>query len=164
MMRTLQQWLFSISIFSAIVLQLVPWPHSIALLKPWFLGLVLAYFTLEQPGKVGLSKAFLIGLLADACNGLLFGEQAFRATVLVYVLLRFRYRLRFFPLWQQTAAIGAIFLNDCVLSVWVRMIGNYGWPPLGSWLSPVTAAALWPWLFLLFDRIRRYTRGSMFAN
>jgi rod shape-determining protein MreD len=152
--------LFPLAIFSAIVLQLTPLPLVVASIKPWFLGLILAYFTLEQPGRIGLGKAFLIGLLADLSSGILFGEQAFRATLLVYILLHFRYRLRFFPLWQQTAAIGAIFLNDRVLTVWVRMLGGFGWPEASFWLSPLASAALWPWLFLLFDRARYFSRSK----
>jgi rod shape-determining protein MreD len=139
-------------------MQLVPWPFAIDAIKPWFLGLVLAYFTLEQPGRVTLGKAFLIGLMADCTSQLLFGEQAFRATLLVYILLHFRYRLRFFPLWQQTAAIAIIFFNDRVLTMWVRIIGDFGWPDLSFWLSPLAAAALWPWLFLIFDRARSLAR------
>lgn len=150
--------LYFASISCALLLQLMPLPISISPLKPWFLGLVCAYFALEQPQRVGLGSAFFLGLTADLLNGVLIGEQAFRLTILVYILLRFRYRLRFFPLWQQTAAMSAIFLNDRVLTLWVRLLSDFGGPPLSFWLSPLSAALLWPWLFLLLDRLRLFAR------
>lgn len=151
--------LFMLLVIAALTLQLVPWPESASPFKPWFLGMIVAYFTLESPGRISLGLAFLLGLGADLLTGVLFGENAFRLTILVYILLRFRYRLRFFPLWQQTAAMGAIFLNDRVLTVWLRMLGNYGWPPTEFWLAPLSAMMLWPLLFLALDRMRRRSRG-----
>jgi rod shape-determining protein MreD len=151
--------LFLILIAASLVLQLVPWPETLAPFKPWFLGIVVSYFTLESPGRMTLGFAFVLGLIADVLPGVvLFGEHAFRLTILVYILLRFRYRLRFFPLWQQTAAMGAIFLNDAVLSVWVLKFANYGWPPLRFWLAPFVAMLLWPAIFLSLDRLRQLTR------
>ncbi len=155
-----ERTLFLLLILVALVLQRIPWPESAAAFKPWFLGLVVAYFTLEVPGRISLGLAFVLGLCADLVTGVgvLFGEHAFRLTILVYVLLRFRYRLRFFPLWQQTAAIGAIFLNDSVLTVWVRMLGNYGWPPARFWFAPMTGMLVWPILFLSLDHLRQLAR------
>ena len=151
--------LFFLLIVTALTLQLIPWPEAASPFKPWFLGMVIAYFTLEAPGRITLGQAFLLGLCADVLTGVLFGENAFRLTILVYVLLRFRYRLRFFPLWQQTAAIGGIFLNDRVLTVWLRMLGNYGWPPADFWFAPLSAMLMWPLLFLTLDRLRRRSRA-----
>jgi rod shape-determining protein MreD len=151
--------LFFMLVAASLLLQLIPLPESLNPFKPWFLGLVVAYFTLESPARLSLGLAFLLGLCADVLNGVLFGEHALRLTILVYVLLRFRYRLRFFPLWQQTAAITALLLNDRVLTVWARMtLGNYGWPPLNFWFSPLSTLLLWPMLFLAFDRLRQLTR------
>ncbi|NJR44126.1 rod shape-determining protein MreD [bacterium] len=140
--------LFFIALSCALLLQLVQLPSPIGPLKPWFLGLVIGYYALEQPRYIGLGRAFLIGLLADALNGAQFGGQSLRLCILVYLLLRFRYRMRFFPLWQQTALIGALFLNDCVLALWVRMLGNLAQPDYTHWLTPISAAFLWPLLFL----------------
>jgi rod shape-determining protein MreD len=138
---------------------LVPFPESFAPLKPWMLGLVVAFFTLESPERVGLGTAFTAGLIGDAFNGVLLGEQALRLTVLVYVLRRFRFRLRFFPLWQQTAAMGGVFLNDLVLSMWVRSaIGNYGIPPLSFFAPALVGTLIWPMLFVLLDRVRHLSR------
>lgn len=64
--------------------------------KPWWLALVMVYWSLESPQYAGLGRLFLIGLLADVLFGTLLGEQALRLCILGFLLLRFRARLRFF--------------------------------------------------------------------
>ena len=49
--------------------------------------------------------------------------------------------------------------NDRVLTVWLRMLGNYGWPPVDFWFAPISAMLLWPVLFLALDRLRRRSRA-----
>ena len=40
-------------------------PRRCAPLRPYWLALVLAYWVIEEPDRVGLGFAFLVGLLAD---------------------------------------------------------------------------------------------------
>jgi rod shape-determining protein MreD len=158
--RRSETQLFWISWLLALALTLWPGPPWFLQLKPFWFGLLAVYWALESPQRMTLGRAFLFGLLADAVQGVLIGEQALRLTILVYICLRFRFRLRFFAIGQQAAAVLALFVNDRVLSLWVRLLGGYGWPDPGFWLAPISAAILWPWLFLLLDRARRYERSS----
>ena len=77
-------------------------------LRPYWLALVLAYWVLEAPERVGLGFAFAVGVLADLLYGSLLGEQALRLVIMAFILQRFRLRLRFFPLSQQALAIGGL--------------------------------------------------------
>lgn len=143
--------LFWASLLVALLLGLVPMPGLAAALKPYWLGLVLVYWMLEEPQRAGLGLAFALGLAADLVFGTLFGEQALRLVMLAFIVQRFRPRLRFFPLWQQATAVAALMLNDRVISAAVRLFSGEGMPPAEFWLSPLAALLLWPWLFLLLD-------------
>jgi rod shape-determining protein MreD len=88
--RRIQGWLFAGSIAFAFLLQLMPLPELLLPFKPWWIGLVLVYWAIETPDRVGLGFAFLLGLAADALTGELLGEQALRMAVLVFIVLRFR--------------------------------------------------------------------------
>ena len=57
--------LFHGSFVLALLLGLLPQPDMLAGLKPYWLGLVLLYWALEAPERIGLGAAFVIGLLAD---------------------------------------------------------------------------------------------------
>lgn len=147
------------SITLALLLGLLPLPGALAPLRPYWIALVLIYWLLEAPDRIGLGSAFLIGLAADLVFGSLFGEQAMRLSIIAFLVLRFRARLRFFPLSQQALAVLAVLLNDRVVAAAVRMFAGEGVPPLAYWLAPLIGMALWPWLFLLLDGLRLRLRG-----
>jgi rod shape-determining protein MreD len=72
----------------------------------------------------------------------------------VFIALRFRSRLRFFPMCQQSLAVLVLLLNDRVLLLLVRLLGGASLPPASWWIAPFVGAALWPFLFLLLDDLR----------
>ena len=146
--------LFWGSFVLALLLGLLPMPGWGALFKPYWLALVLCFWLLEAPERVGLGTAFLFGLAGDLLFGTLLGEQAMRLTILAFIVLRFRARLRFFTLAQQAVALLALLLNDRAVVLMVRGFAGEGLPPLAFWLSPVAGMLLWPWLFLLLDDLR----------
>lgn len=148
------------SIAIALLLGLLPMPAYLAPFKPYWLGLVLCYWLLETPGRVGLGVAFGLGLLADLLFGSLLGEQALRLCILAFIVLRFRARLRFFTLTQQALAVFALMVNDRAVVLMVRALSGEGVPPWPFWLSPLVALLLWPWLFLLLDDVRLKLRGK----
>ena len=119
-----------------------------------WLALVMAYWVLESPERAGLGFAFLAGLLADVAVGTVLGEQALRMVILAFILDRFRNRLRFFPTWQQALAIGALLLNDRIVSTVIRAMAGAPQSEAATWLSPVTGALLWGPLFVLLDALR----------
>jgi len=150
-------WL-PLSVLLAVLLGIVPLPDVVAPMRPYFLGLVLVYWLLETPDRVGMGVAFCIGLVGDLAFGTLLGEQALRLTVLAFIVQRFRARLRFFPLWQQSLAVFALLANDRVIAAAVRLALGENMPPWPFWLSPVIALPLWPWLVVLFDTLRMRAR------
>ena len=153
-------WLFSGSIAFAFLLQLMPLPLALLPLKPYWVGLVLIYWAIETPERVGLGFAFLIGLAGDLLNGELLAEQALRLVVLTFIVLRFRARLRFFPMWQQTLAVLALLLNDRIVLIMVRGFSGEPMPPAMFWLSPLVGMVVWPLVFLLLDDLRGRLRVS----
>jgi len=152
--------LFLAAVAVSLFVALLPMPLWLAVLKPTMLALVLCYFALEEPEIAGLGHAFLLGLVADILYGGLLGEHALRMVILVYLTLRFRHRLRFFPVWQQAGAVFALLLNDRVLDLWIRLLGGAPWPPLPFWLAPLSGMLAWPWVFLLLDSLRLRRRQA----
>src|SRR5690348_3654604 len=110
-----QFWIFAGSIILSLLLMLMPLPQALAPLKPYWPALVLIYWSLEAPERTGIGLAFLVGLGADLLDGALLGEQALRLAALTFIVLRFRARLRFFPMWQQALAVLVLLLNDRIL-------------------------------------------------
>ena len=154
MTRTPSPWVLYGSLFVGLLVLVLPLPLGLGVSRPYLLAMLLCYWLLEAPDRVGLGTAFLVGLLADLVAGTLLGEQAMRLVVLAFLVQRFRARLRFFPLWQQALAVAALLFNDRLIALAIHVAAGEGAPPLAAWLSPLLGFALWPWLFLLLDELR----------
>ncbi|HET9033015.1 MAG TPA: rod shape-determining protein MreD [Dokdonella sp.] len=157
--RRIQTWVFIASIALAFLLQLTPLPQPLLAFKPWWIALVLIYWAIETPDRVGLGFCFLIGLCGDLLTGQLLGEQAMRLVVMAFIVLRFRSRLRFFPISQQALAVLGLLLNDRIVVIMVRGFSGDPIPPVDFWISPFTGMLAWPFAFLLLDDIRARLRA-----
>lgn len=150
--------LLGVSLALAFALTLMPLPAGIESMRPYWVALVLIYWNLEAGSLRLLGQAFLLGLALDLTTGTLLGQHALGLVVLVFLLERFRARIRFFPPWQQAAAILALLLNERVIQLWVIALAGNAWPPWTWWLAPLVGVILWPWLFLLLDALRQRQR------
>ena len=144
----------------ALLLTLLPLPGQLEALRPFWVGLVLIYWALELREMVSLGLAFILGVLLDVLTASLMGLNALSLVVLIYLVQRFRARLRFFPPWQQALAVLGLLVNDQIIRLWVSSLLGEPLPTWHYWLSPLVGMALWPWLFLLLDRVRAGRRRA----
>ncbi|AKS40617.1 rod shape-determining protein MreD [Wenzhouxiangella marina] len=156
--RNQGQSLFVLSLAMAFALTLLPLPVVLEPLRPYWVALVILYWNLEGGRLRHLGQGFLIGVFLDLLTGSLLGQHALGLVVLMFLLERFRARIRFFPPWQQAAAVLALLFNDRVIHSWVIALQGNDWPPWSWWLAPVVGVLIWPWLFLLLDALRRRQR------
>ena len=147
-------WVLPVSLLLALLLGLVPLPETLQPLRPYWLALVLAYWILEEPDKIGVGVAFVLGLFADLAFGGLLGEQAMRLVILAFILDRFRPRMRFFPLSQQAVAIGGLLFNDRVVGFVIHVVLGAVQLPWTYWVSPLLGMLLWAPLYLMLDALR----------
>lgn len=147
-----------LTIVVAVLVSLLPLPDVLAPFKPYWVALVVIYWTLETRGILNLGLAFLIGLLLDILSGSLLGLHALSLVVMVFLVQRFRSRLRFFPPWQQALSVLALLVNDRIILIWITALMSEPFPTWKYWLPPLVGMVLWPWMFLLLDRIRARTR------
>lgn len=159
MSRPRNGWVLPVSLLLALLLGLVPLPELLQPLRPYWLALVLAYWALEEPDRVGFGAAFMLGVIADLVFGGLLGEQAMRLTIMAFILDRFRARMRFFPLSQQALAIGGLLLNDRIISAAVHLFTAEPLLPWSYWWAPLPGMLLWLPIYVLLDAARLGKRG-----
>lgn len=147
-----------VTVAAAMLLTLLPLPTALDALRPYWVALVLIYWCLESHDLVTLGLAFFLGLVLDLLTGSLLGLHALSLIVMVYLVTRFRARLRFFPPWQQALAVLALLVNDRIILLWIISLRGEPLPPIEFWAPPVVGTAIWPWLFLLLDRYRGVMR------
>ncbi|MGV8932217.1 MAG: rod shape-determining protein MreD [Luteimonas sp.] len=160
MSRARRSWLLPVSVVLALLLGLLPMPLALQPFRPYWLALVVAYWVMEDPDRAGLGFVFAMGLLGDIAFGGILGEQALRLVVMAFILQRFRSQLRFFPLAQQSLAIGGLLLNDRVVSAAVHLMLDEPQLPWSYWWAPLVGMLLWAPIFLLFDALRIGKRSA----
>ncbi len=154
-----KRWVLPVSLVVALLFGLLPLPLLLQPLRPYWLALVLAYWVIEAPERVGLGIAFASGIVADFLYGGILGEQALRLVILAFILQRFRARIRFFPMSQQMLALGGLLFNDRIISAVVHGVVGEPTLPWAYWWAPLLGMALWPLVFVLLDAVRFGRRG-----
>lgn len=143
------------SLILAMTLRILPLPEPWVALNPDWIALVLIYWVIAFPERVGLGTAWITGLFADVLTGRMLGQHALAYVVLAYLGLRGYRRLRFYALPQQCFWIGLMLLLVQLLVHWTQKFR----PATGAgdlhWAPAFTGAALWPLLYWLMRRIRR---------
>jgi rod shape-determining protein MreD len=121
---------------------LLPLGRNAAL--PDLLALVLVFWNVHQPRRVGIGVAFFFGLLMDVNDGAVLGHHALSYTLLSYVAITIHRRLLWFGLVEQALQIFPVFFAVHLLSLAVRMLAGGMFPGWELLLAPVFEALLWP--------------------
>ncbi|PPE70000.1 rod shape-determining protein MreD [Caldimonas thermodepolymerans] len=141
------------SLLAAFALNLVPVGQTTAV--PDLLALVLVFWNVHQPRRVGVGAAFAFGLMMDVHEGALLGQHALAYTLLSYFAITIHRRLLWFSVLSQAVQILPLFFAAHVVSVLIRMIAGGVFPGWELLLAPVFEAVLWPlatWVLLAPQR------------
>ncbi|MYM34278.1 rod shape-determining protein MreD [Duganella sp. FT50W] len=141
------------SLFGAFLLNLLPWGHLVGV--PDFVALVLVFWGVHQPRKVGIGTAFMLGLLMDVHDATLLGENALSYTLLSYFAIMMHRRVLWFPIWTQAVHVFPLLLMAQSVQLIVRFFVSGKFPGWFYFIESVGAAVLWPlitWLLLAPQR------------
>jgi rod shape-determining protein MreD len=141
------------SLVCAFMLNLLPWGRLVG--APDFVALVLVFWGIHQPRKVGIGIAFCMGLLMDVHDATLLGENALAYTLLSYLAIMIHRRVLWFPLVTQAMHVFPLLLLTQAIQVMVRFFVTGRFPGALVFIESVIAVALWPvitWLLLAPQR------------
>ncbi|QJD70387.1 rod shape-determining protein MreD [Marinobacterium sp. LSUCC0821] len=139
----------------AIALSEIPLHPSLQWFRPDWPLLVLLFWVLWAPNRVGLITAFLVGLLLDLIRGGLLGQTALTLTILTFVAQLLYQRVRVFPLLQQSIVVGLLVsLNQLFYFGMQGLFGNTG-DSLMFLVPALTSAIVWPLHFMLMRKLAR---------
>jgi rod shape-determining protein MreD len=111
---------------------------------PDVLAIVLVFWTVHQPQRVGIGVAFLFGLCMDVQQAALLGQHAWSYTALSFLAIAIHRRLLWFSGPSQALQVLPLFLVSHALELMVRMIGGGSFPGVWVMLAPACEALLWP--------------------
>jgi len=145
----------AITLVAALLMNLLPWSGYGLWIKPDFVALVVLYWCIEQPRKIGFLAAWLLGLTMDVADGTLFGQHALAYTILAYAGIVLNRRVRMFSITPQVLhVIPLLLLNDLIVLA-IRALGGAGFPGLHYFIGSFVGGALWPLISASFKLPQR---------
>jgi len=116
---------------------------------PDLLALVLVFWNVHQPRRVGLGAAFVFGLMMDVHDSAVLGQHALAYTLLSFFAITIHRRLLWFGVLSQALQILPLFVAAHAVSMVVRMLVGGMLPSWQLMLAPVIESLLWPVVSLL---------------
>lgn len=111
---------------------------------PDVLAIVVVFWNVHQPRRVGLVLPFVLGLALDVHESALLGQNALSYVVLSSMAIAVQRRLLWFPLREQALQIAPLFVIASLLEWATRLIVQDAWPHWSQLFAPLMQAALWP--------------------
>ncbi len=122
---------------------------------PDVLMVLLVFWSVYQPARVGIGAAFVFGIVMDVHQAALMGQHALAYGVLCYLAIMAHRRLLWFSLVWQSLQLLPLFLVAHAVVVALRLALGDAFPGWSFVLAPVLEAALWPlatWILLAPQR------------
>ena len=143
------------TLLGALLLNLLPWSGPWLWVRPDFGALVMLYWCISQPRRIGFTAACLLGLLMDVADGSLFGQHALAYSILAYAGIVLHRRVQRFSITPQVLhVIPLLLLNDVIVLV-IRIIAGSDFPGYQYFIGSFVGGALWPPLSFLLKLPQR---------
>lgn len=152
-------WVIWLTFVVGLVLSVLPMPVFFETGRPLWLALLLSYWTLYFPHRVGMTSAWLLGLALDVLCGTLLGQNALVLALVSFLVQLLQQRLRISPIWKQCLMLWVILGLAQLLHLWLYVLTGNRPPPTLLYLLPVLVSTLlWPWLFAILRGLRSIIR------
>ncbi|MDN6276473.1 rod shape-determining protein MreD [Psychrobacter sp.] len=143
-----------LSLVVASSLSVYPLAHSMSMLRPMIMIMVLIFWLLFQPHYVGVFTAFTTGLIADLLMDTHLGQQAFAAVVVAFVIKIasiYVKQLSMVSAWA-IASLGLIVFQ---LTMWMLQMFIQGIFIAQSALALLISIISWPLVLLVLCKFAR---------
>ena len=111
---------------------------------PDLLALVLVFWSIHQPRRIGIGVAFFFGLLIDVHQGAMLGQHALSYIVLSFLALAIHRRLLWFSVPSQALQVLPLFAASHAIELLARMIAGGAFPGFLLLVAPGLESLLWP--------------------
>ena len=145
-----------LSFIAAFVLTIVPLPTFLHALRPEFVTIILIYWCIALPDRIGVGVGWSAGLILDVLTDTLLGQHALTLALIAFLAVKLHQQIRVFPVWQQAVTIFVLMTFQATITLWIKGLLSEA-PPFSVFMFPaITTALFWPAGFLLMRQVRRH--------
>ena len=149
-------WIILGTLVLAALFTVLPLPLWLEAYRPEWVALVVIYWVVALPDRIGLFSAWITGFFMDVLEGSLLGLNALALALVAYLALSLYQRMRMFTAIQQSSTILILVGIHQLLSFWVLTANSQNTAPnLIFMISALSSAIIWPFVFLALRYIRR---------
>jgi len=127
-------WVIILSFIVGFMLAIIPLPAWASVWRPDWVAMVLIYWCLALPKRVGVPTGWLIGIIHDVLSDTLLGQHALYFCLIAYISVK------------CSQLINQWIYN--LLGYYIQVEWSFIYPAMSTML-------LWPWLFILLRDLRR---------
>ncbi|VAX11453.1 Rod shape-determining protein MreD [hydrothermal vent metagenome] len=149
-----------LTIITAMLLTVLPLPEWARPFRPPWYSLVLIYWCMATPQRVGVGTGWVLGVIMDVLTNTLLGQHALGLAVVAFISVKLHRRTRLFPLWQQALGVLLLLLLEQLLAVMVMGAIHRPAATLVDWAPPFVGMLLWPWIYIILRDLRRRFKVS----
>ena len=155
-----QLWIY-FSLVLAMIMDNFVFPESILQWKPLLTLMVLIYWNMALPDKVGILEALFFGLIMDLLNGSILGLHGLLFVTITYICQRFFYQFRVSPIWQQSVILFFLFFifkmafSFDYFNVRLGLNVSDGFYLTNTFLFALVSSLFWIPTFFLLRELRR---------
>lgn len=145
---------YLVSLILAMCLKILPLPDYLSYLNPDWVLLILIYWTLVLPERIGVVNAWCVGLMIDVLTGRPLGQQALVYALVGYSSLKFHQNLRQYSLSQQSWFVFLNLLGVQLLIFWIESMHSTTEFTWIFWMPVVTGTLSWSLIVMVIPYIR----------
>ena len=148
-------WVLSASSFVGLVLTILPLPQAIFFYWPDWMALVVVYWSMSVPDRVGPWVGFTIGTLLEVLFVRNFGVLGLGLAILAFTVNRASQQLQMLSVWQQTIVVTLFVGGFKLLTGWLYGLINGFTITSEYWYSLLGCLVFWPFVSILLQEFRR---------
>lgn len=147
-----------LSSFFALVLTVVQLPQWLFYFWPDWIALIIVYWALMVPHRIGPLIGFIIGTLLEVLFVRKFGVLGFGLATLAFIVNTTHRQLRALSVWQQMVLVGLFIAIFKLLTGWLYGLVSDFTITSEYWYSILGGLLVWPFIFILLEELRRKFR------
>ena len=152
--------IIAMSFIIAIMLTALPLPDWAVNWRPDWVAIVLIYWCMAVPDRIGIFVAWFLGLLLDVQQGNALGQNALSMILIAFLTINSYQRMRAYPLLQQAVLVCFYLLLYKLVMLLILVYLGLNKSDWTYWMPAITSMLLWPWLFIILRDVRRKHRIS----
>jgi len=151
-------WAFALSCFVAFTLMLMQVPDWLSPFWPDWIALVIVYWALLAPNRIGPLTGFIIGTMLEVLTGKTFGVISVGLSTLAFLVNLSHLQLRITSRWQQMFLVVLFVAIFKLINVWLEGMVGDARLTAQDWYSLLGDIVMWPFLNIVLDELRRAYR------